>query len=147
MGNKLLVVLAALIVVALVPSAGAQSAGILLEVEKHAVLTRAGRVIIRIHITCGPFAGIQEFQDSLAGVGQNKTGATSESGIDGTVLCDGVERVHTAQLSPLEEAAFKHGPAGVGATLTVCTRVGEEQMCFSGSTSRGIIIRGGPPSS
>ncbi len=147
MGNKLLVVLAALIVVALVPSAGAQSAGILLEIEKHAVLTRAGVVIIRIHITCGPFAGIEEFQEGHAGAGQSKTGASSETGIDGTVLCDGVERIHTAHLSPLDEAAFKRGPAGASASLIVCTLAGEEQMCFSGSTSRRVIIRGGRPSS
>ena len=147
MGNKILVVLAALIVVAIVPGAGAQSAGILLEIEKHAVLTRAGLVIIRIHITCGPFAGIEEFQEGHAGGGQSKTGASSETGIDGTVLCDGVERIHTAHLSPLDEAVFKPGPASVSASLFLCTLVGEEQMCFSGSTSRRVIIRGGPPSS
>jgi hypothetical protein len=147
MGNKIFVVLAALIVLAIVPGAGAQSAGILLEIEKHAVLTRAGLVIIRIHITCGPFAGIQEFQEGHAGGGQSKTGASSETGIDGTVLCDGVERIHTAHLSPLDEAAFKHGPASASASLFLCTLAGEEQMCFSGSTSRRVIIRGGPPSS
>jgi hypothetical protein len=147
MGSKIFVILAALIVVAIVPGAGAQSAGISLEIEKHALLTRAGLVIIRIHITCGPFAGIEEFQDGHAGGGQSKTGASSETGIDGTVLCDGVERIHTAHLSQLDEAAFKHGPAGVSASLIVCTLVGEEQMCFSGSTSRRVVIRGGPPSS
>ena len=147
MGNKLLAILAALIVVALAPQASAQSAGILLEIEKHAVLTRAGIVIIRIHITCGPFAGVEEFQEGHAGGGQNKTGASSETGIDGTVLCDGVERVHTAHLSPLDDAAFKHGPASASASLILCTLAGEEQMCFSGSTSRRIIIRGGRPSS
>lgn len=147
MGNKLFAVLAALLVVALGSSASAQSPGILVQIEKHAVLTRAGIVIIRIHITCGPFAGMQDFQDGHAGGGQEKTGASSETGIDGTVLCDGVERVHTAHLSPLDEATFKHGPAGASASLIVCMLVGEEQSCFSGSTARPVIIRGGPPSS
>lgn len=143
--RKLLAVCAALVVASLVPQSAAQTAaGILLQIEKHAVLTRAGQVRIRIQITCGPFAGVEEFQDGHAGGGQNKTGASSETGIDGTVLCDGVTRVHTAHLSPLDENEFKHGPAGASAVLIVCTLEGEDQACFSGSTSRGIIVRGGP---
>jgi hypothetical protein len=144
--RKMPAVLATLIVTSLVPQATAQTAaGILLQIEKHAVLTSAGQVRIRIQITCGPFVGVEEFQDGQAGGGQNKTGASSETGIDGTVLCDGVTRVHTAHLSPLDENEFKHGPAGASASLIVCTLEGEEQACFSGSTSRAIIVRGGPP--
>ena len=143
--RNMVTILAALIVAALLPNAFAQTPGISLQIEKHAVLTRTGLVRIRINITCGPFAGVEEFQEGHAGGGQSKTGAESETGIDGTVLCDGVMRVHTAHLSPLTDAAFKHGPAGASASLIVCMLDGEEQMCFSGSTSRRIIIGGGRP--
>jgi hypothetical protein len=142
--NKASAVLVALFVIAFIPQARAQANGISLAIEKHAVLTQAGIVVIRIHITCGPFAGVEEFQEGHAGGGQSKTGAESETGIDGAVLCDGVERTHTAHLSPLTDADFKHGPASVSASLIVCMLVGDEQMCFSGSTSRRVIIRAEP---
>jgi len=136
-------VLAALLAFAFSAQSQAQTPGISLMIEKHATLTRQGSVVIFIRIVCGPFAGVADFQDGHAGGGQEKTGASSESGIDGTVICDGVERTHTAHLSPLDEAAFKPGPAGASASLFVCTFVGDEQMCFSAATSRRIIIRGG----
>jgi hypothetical protein len=144
MGTKLaLAALVALLGGAFLLPAHAQTTGISMAIQKHAVLTELGTVIIRIQITCGPFAGIEEFQEGHAGGGQEKTGATSETGIDGMVICDGVPRIHTAQLSPLTDVAFKHGPANVSASLLVCMLVGDEQMCFSGSTSRRVIIRGG----
>jgi hypothetical protein len=137
------VVLAALLVFAVSAQSHAQAPGISLMIEKHASLTQQGIVVIWIRVVCGPFAGIEQFQEGHAGGGQDKTGASSESGIDGTVICDGIERTHTAHLSPLDEAAFKPGPASVSASLFLCTLAGEEQMCFSGATSRRVIIRGG----
>ena len=140
--NQAFATLAALTVLAFCPQAHSQTSGISMAIEKHAVLTKQGVVIFRVHITCGPFEGTEDFQEALAGGSQEKTGASSESGIDGTVVCDGVERTHTAQLSPFD-AAFKHGPANVHASLFLCMLVGDEQMCFSGSASRRVIIRGG----
>ena len=137
------VVLAALLAFVFSAASQAQAPSISLMIEKHASLTRQGQVVIWIHIVCGPFAGIEEFQEGHAGGGQAKTGASSETGIDGAVICDGIERTHTAHLSPLDEAAFKPGPASVSASLFVCTLAGEEQMCFSGATSRRVIVRGG----
>ena len=144
--NRNMLALAALVVLALVPNASAQTSGVLLQIEKHAVLTREGRVRIRIQITCGPFTGFMEINEGHAGGGQEKTGASSETGIDGTPLCDGVTRVHTAHLAPLDENEFKHGPAGASASLFVCMFDGVEQTCYSGATSRRIIIGGGRPS-
>ena len=81
------VVLAALLVFAFSTQSHAQAPGISLMIEKHASLTREGIVVIWIRIVCGPFAGIEQFQEGRAGGGQDKTGASSESGIDGTVIC------------------------------------------------------------
>lgn len=120
-----------------------QAPGVSLLIEKHASLLPQGIVVIRIRIVCGPFAGIEEFQEGHAGGSQPRTGASSETGIDGTVICDGIERTHTAQLSPLDERNFKPGPASASAFFFLCTLDGEEQMCFSGATSRRVIIRGG----
>jgi hypothetical protein len=122
----------------------AQTTGVSLAIEKHAVLTQQGAVVMWIHITCGPFAGVEDFQQGFAGGSQRKTGAEGETGIDGTVVCDGVERTHTARLSSFTDARFKRGPASVSVSFTVCMLVGDEQMCFSGSASRRVIIRGGP---
>jgi probable HAF family extracellular repeat protein len=113
-----------------------------LAIEKHAELTEQGAAVIRAHIVCGPFAGVEDFQEAFAGAGQEKTGAEAEGGIDGTVVCDGVERTHTAHLSSFTEAGFRPGPAGASVSLVVCMLVGDEQTCFQGSTQRSVVIGG-----
>ena len=135
-------VIAVLFVVALSPQAHAQAGGITLAIEKHAQLTEGGAMLISIQIACGPFEGVEEFQQAFAGGVQEKTGAESESGIDGTVVCDGVQRTHTARLPSFTSAAFRRGPAGANASLIVCMFAGNEQMCFSGATARRVIVRG-----
>jgi hypothetical protein len=117
-------------------------AGISLAIEKHARLTEQGAVVITVHIVCGPFAGVEDFQEALAGAGQEKAGAEAESGIDGTVVCDGTKRTHTAHLSSFTEVVFRRGPAGANVSLFVCTLVGDEQICFQGSTQRRVVISG-----
>lgn len=134
--------LVCLVVAVLSPRAHAQDAGIALAIQKHAQLTADAAMVIRIQITCGPFEGSEDFQQAFAGGGQEKTGAESESGIDGTVVCDGVQRTHTARLPSFTDPGFKHGPASANASLIVCMLVADEQMCFSGSSSRHVIIRG-----
>jgi hypothetical protein len=146
MGSKLAcLVIAALSAIAF-PSARAQSPtpGVSVEIERLARLTDDGIVVIWVHVTCGPFEGVEDFQEARAGAGQAKTGAGAEGGLDGTVVCDGVERVHTAHLSAHTDAAFKPGPALARASLFLCMLVGEEQTCFQGAMSRRVILRGGP---
>jgi hypothetical protein len=143
--NRAFAALTALIMVAFFPQGYAQMAGIVLAIEKHAVLTEQGVAIIRIHIACGPFEGVEEFQQGFAGGSQERTGASSETGIDGMVVCDGVERIHTARLTPFD-GVFTHGPANATASLNLCMLVGDEQTCFRGSTSRRVIIVGTAPS-
>ena len=138
------VAIAALFVVALCPQVHAQDAGISLKIKKHAQLTEQRAMVIRIKIACGPFEGVEEFQQAFAGGGQEKTGAEAEGGIDGTVVCDGVRRTHTARLTSFSGTGFRRGPASADATLIVCTLVDDEQMCFSGSTQRRVIIQGRP---
>ena len=141
--NSILAAAAVVFMVALAPQAQAQAqAGISLAIEKHARLTEQGGIVIRIHIICGPFEGIEDFQEAHAGAHQVKSGAEAESGIDGTVVCDGVERTYTAHFSSFTDQPFEPGPAGANASLFVCMLVGDEQMCFQGATSRRVIIRG-----
>ena len=73
---------------------------------------------------------------------QAHSGAEAEGGLDGTVVCDGVQRTYTARLIPFTETVFKRGPAGAGASLIVCNVVGDEQICQQAATERSIIIRG-----
>jgi hypothetical protein len=136
-------VLVALVgIIALPAMALAQDNDISISIEKHAQLTSDGAVIITIHIACDPLPGTEDFQEALAGAGQAKTGAEAEGGIDGTVVCDGISRRHTARLFPFTDAVFKRGPAGANASLFICNVVGDEQVCANGSTARQIIIRG-----
>jgi hypothetical protein len=121
-----------------------QAVGIAVALEKHGVLTSQGVAVIRMHISCGPFEGFEEFQEGLAGGGQARTGAEAEGGIDGTIVCDGVERPYSAHLSPFTDAGFAKGPATFTASLFVCMIVGDEQQCYHGSSSRRVILRGGP---
>jgi probable HAF family extracellular repeat protein len=114
-----------------------------LAIEKRARLTEQGAVVLTVQIVCGPSAGVEDFQETSAGADQERTGAKAEGGIDGTVVCDGVERTHTAHLSSFTEVGFKRGPAGADVSLSVCTLVGDDQTCFTGAAQRRVIIKGG----
>jgi hypothetical protein len=113
-----------------------------ISIARHAQLTTDGAVIIRVVIACDPLPGTEDFQEARAGAGQAKSGAAAEGGIDGTVVCDGIERTYTARLSPFTEAVFKRGPARAVASLVVCNVVGDRQVCEEGRAQRRIIIRG-----
>jgi hypothetical protein len=141
MGPKRVFVAVALIVVALSPPVHAQG-GISIAIERHAALTKQRAIVITVRIACGPLPGVEDVQEALAGAAQEKTGAEAEGGLDGTVVCDGVERTHTAHLSSFTDAGFKRGPAGASASLLVCTLAGEDQMCFQGAAQRRVIVRG-----
>jgi hypothetical protein len=110
--------------------------GISLAIEKHAWLTGQGAVAIIVHIVCGPFDGVEDFQEAVAGAFQEKTGAEAEGGLDGTVVCDGIERTHTARLSSFTEAVFKREPAGANVSLFVCTLIGNASV-----QSRPVEVR------
>jgi len=131
------------VVGAIALSGVAQAQGhVSISIEKHARLTADGAVIIRVHIACDPLPGTEDFQEALAGAGQARTGAAAEGGVDGTVVCDGIERAHTARLSAFSYGEFKRGPAGASASLLVCNVAGDDQVCEQGATQRRIIIAG-----
>lgn len=113
-----------------------------ISIARHAQLTLDGAVIIRVHVACEPLPGIEDFQEALAGAAQRKTDAAAEGGIDGTVVCDGVARTHTARLSPITVFVFKRGPATARASLIVCNTVGDDQVCQQAAATQHIVIRG-----
>lgn len=121
-----------------------QIAGVVIAIDKHAVLTKQGFLVFQIRVACGPFAGFEEFQEAVTSGGQAKTGAEGEGGISETVVCDGVERPHTAHVSPYTDEGFRHGPAGVGVSLFICMLEGNDQACYHGAASRAVVLRGGP---
>jgi len=59
-----------------------------------------------------PFDGTEDFQETVAGAFQQTSGAEAEGGLHGMVVCDGVERTHTAHLSSFTDAVFRRGTAG-----------------------------------
>lgn len=117
---------------------------VLIAIAKHAELTADGSVVIRVHIACDPLPGTEDFQEAHAGVGQARTGAGAEGGIDGVVVCDGTARTHTAHLFPIGEEMFARGPARANASLFVCHSVEDQQICIDGRTERRILIKGPP---
>ena len=132
-----------LVVTALVgvnATAHAQDA-ISIAIEKHAQITGGG-LTFQVKIVCGPLPGTADFREALAGAGQEKTGAGAEGGMGPDVVCDGIERTYTADVSLLTEATFKHGPARASATVIACNSVGDEQVCVQESIRSRIVISG-----
>ncbi len=123
------------------PAFAPSQAGVSISISKVALLGADGAVTIKITIACRPLEGTLDFQEGFAGVSQESTGAWSESGIDGAVVCDGVPHIHTAHLFPFE-SAFERGPAAANAAVIVCHLVDDQQICINGSTAREIFIRG-----
>lgn len=120
----------------------AQDGNISISIARRAQLASDGAIIIRVNIACDPLPGTEDFQQAFAGAGQAKTGAEAEGGLDGTVVCDGISRTHTARLFPYTDAVFERGPAVASVSLIICNVVGDEQVCVQSSTQRRIIIRG-----
>ncbi|HET7202617.1 MAG TPA: hypothetical protein VFI92_04560 [Steroidobacteraceae bacterium] len=139
--HRILAILTLSAVATLAP-ARAETAGVVVSIAKRAALTSQGVVVLDVRVTCGPFDGVEEFQEALAGAAQPRTGAEAEGGIDGYVTCDGVERTYTAHLSSFTETSFKHGPGVASASVFVCTLVGDEQACYHGGQGRRVILTG-----
>jgi hypothetical protein len=123
---------------------GAQDA-ISIRIEKHARLTTGGGIAFTVHVRCGPLPGTEDFREGLAGAAQARTGAEAEGGLSPDVVCDGVERIYTAELSPITDAVFRPGPAVARASVIACNTVGEEQVCIQATAERRVIISGPLP--
>lgn len=139
LGAAALLTLAAPMVVQAPASAADE---ITVSIAKHARLTPGGGVVIRVQVTCPQLPGSQDFQEAHAGASQDSTGAWSESGLDGTIVCDGLPHVHTAHFTSFAENPFKAGPASANASVIVCHTADEVQVCATGSSARRIVIRG-----
>jgi hypothetical protein len=131
-----------LVAVMLWPSTAQAQEEVSVSIAREARLGSDGAVIITVRITCGPLPGTEDFREAHAGAGQPKTGAAAEGGVDGTVVCDGTERVHTARMFPHTDEAFRRGPARATVTVFACNIVGDDQVCVEGSDQRRIVIRG-----
>jgi hypothetical protein len=100
-------------------------------------------LVFQVHVVCGPLPGVPDFTEAFAGAVQARTGAGAEGGIDGTVVCDGVERVHSASLFfSITDNAFKRGPAVASAAVIACNVVGDDQVCIDGAAHERVVIAG-----
>jgi hypothetical protein len=111
-------------------------------IARFAQLTLDGAVLIRVHIACDPLPGVLDFQEAHLGAAQARTGAEAEGGIDGTIVCDGLARTHTARLPSFTGNPFRRGPATANVVLLICHVVGDEQVCEQGASATRIVIRG-----
>ena len=141
MGSKRALFLLSLVGAIIIPGSAAAQGSISLTIAKHAQITPDGVIVIEISVVCEPLPGTEDFREAFAGASQTGTGAEAEAGLDGTVVCDGIERIHTAHLSSFTEA-FKRGPAQANVSLIVCNVDGDTQICARGGTQRQIVIRG-----
>lgn len=138
--RKLLIAVGLCLIAALLAPATAHAEDeITIRIAKHARLTSDGAMLFTAFVTCGPLPGVEDFTEAYAGGAQAKTGASGETGLDGTVVCDGVERAHTARVHPFD-VAFKPGPAGANVSMIACRLVGDDQQCFNASAFRRVII-------
>ena len=141
MGMKRALFLLSLVGAMITPGSAAAQESISLSIAKHAQITSDGVIVIRIDVVCEPLPGTVDFQQTFAGASQTGTGAEAEAGLDGTVVCDGIERTHTAHLSSFAED-FKRGPAQASASLIVCNVDGDTQICAQRGTQQRIVIQG-----
>ena len=132
------------LVIALAGTVRAQD-GISIRIDKHARLATGSAIAFRVHVTCGPLPGTEDFREGLASAGQARTGAEAEGGLSPDVTCDGVARIYTAELSPLTDAVFRPGPAAARASVIACNTVGDDQVCIQATEERRVIITGPPP--
>lgn len=124
------------------PEAVRAQDAITVSIERHARPTSDGGVVFEVRVACGPLPGSPDVRQGFAGAAQARTGAEAEGGLSPDVICDGVERVYIADLSPITEASFARGPADANASVIACNVVDEEQVCVQGSAQRRIIIAG-----
>lgn len=141
-GRRSLCVLMALVASAALPGTARAQEDISIAIEKHARLTVDGGVVFVVTVACGPLPGTEDFREGLAGALQLKTGAEGEGGLSPDVICDGVQRVYTAALSPIADEAFRRGPAGASVSVIACNSVGLDQICQQASAQRRIVISG-----
>ena len=111
-------------------------------IEKHAQLNPDGSPTFRVHVTCGPLPGSEDFREGRAGAAQASTGASAEGGLSPDVVCDGTERVYTAGVSLITAHPFRPGPARATASVIACNVVGDHQVCVQDAAHRTVIIRG-----
>jgi hypothetical protein len=131
-----------LVNVAALPGVARAQDELSISIERHARLTDDGGIVFRVHVTCGPLPGSEDFREGLAGASQAKTGAEGEGGLSPDVICDGVGRVYSAAVSSFTEAGFRRGPASASAGVIACNTVGDGQVCVQGGAQRRVIIAG-----
>jgi hypothetical protein len=131
-----------LLVAAILPGAARAQGDVEISIERHARLTADGGIVFRVHVTCGPLPGSEDFREGFAGAVQQKTGAEGEGGLSPDVICDGEERVYTAGVSSFTESVFRRGPAHANAAVIACNSVGEGQVCVQGSAQRRVVVAG-----
>jgi hypothetical protein len=127
--------------ITLLPGTARAQDNMSIRIDKHAQLGPGGGIAFTVHVACA-LPGTLDFREGFAGGGQQKSGAQGEGGLSPTVLCDGVERVYRAEVSPITEAGFVPGPAGANATAIACNNVGDQQVCVQASASRRVVITG-----
>ena len=66
-----------------------------------------------------------------------------EGGVDGTVICDGVTRTHTATVSLFEGSKFRGGPAVATVAFLVCfIDVNDNQVCGQDNHTQPVQVAG-----
>jgi hypothetical protein len=119
----------------------AQAQEVSISISRHARLTADGSITFTVRVSC-ELPGTEDFREGLAGAVQPRTGAAAEGGLSPGVICDGVERVYSGDVSLITEQEFKRGPAVARATVHACNTVGGDQICAHASAARRVIVSG-----
>jgi hypothetical protein len=99
---------------------------------------------LTVDIACDDL-GTEDFQQGLAFATQERGSQhiAGEGGVDGTVICDGVTRTHTATVSLFQGSRFRGGPATATVSFFVCfTDENGDQVCEQDNDTQPVLVAG-----
>jgi hypothetical protein len=99
---------------------------------------------LTVDIACDDL-GAEDFQQGLAFATQQRGRhvIAGEGGVDGTVICDGVARTHTATVSLFQGSKFRGGPATATVDFLICfIDESDNQVCEQDNDTRTVLVGG-----
>jgi hypothetical protein len=89
--------------------------------------------------------GTEDFQQGLAFATQEggSLSLAGEGGVDGSVICDGVSRTHTATVSLFRGSKFHGGPAVATVAFLACfIDENDNQVCGQDNETLPVLVAG-----
>jgi hypothetical protein len=143
--RKTLASMVVLSILLLTPMIASAQEPVTVTLHDRALLGNGGQSLqLVVDITCQDL-GIEDFQQGLA-FGTQHRGPNireGEGGVDGTIVCDGVTRTHTATVSLFQGSRFLGGPATATVAVLACfIDESGSQVCGQDVDTRTVLVAG-----